>query len=182
VCALSEPIDFKASLDSLELMQDVIRHFYLRALSSAWVPRLTWAVVDGLMLKTLAAAEKPARRPAPLAQTIRYSVTGSGTPFSFMAAALLGDEQSCHLRVRPPDPAPAVTATAPGSARACRQWAAHAPKAVAGTREALGAARPRPPMRQSRWPVIPGRPGRNRASGLGERNKSRKERPAGSSP
>jgi hypothetical protein len=43
----------------------------------------------------------PARRPAPLARTIRYGVIGSGTPFSLMAAALLGNEQSGHLTLHP---------------------------------------------------------------------------------
>jgi hypothetical protein len=56
------PIDFKASLDSLEIMEGVMRHFYLRALIEQRMgPQADWSVVDGLMLKTLAAAEKVAR-------------------------------------------------------------------------------------------------------------------------
>jgi hypothetical protein len=56
------PIDFKASLDSLEIMEGVMRHFYLRALIEKRMgPQADWSVVDGLMLKTLAAAEKVAR-------------------------------------------------------------------------------------------------------------------------
>jgi hypothetical protein len=56
------PIDFKASLDSLEIMEDVMRHFYLRALIEQRMgPQADWSVVDGLILKTLAAAEKVAR-------------------------------------------------------------------------------------------------------------------------
>jgi CO/xanthine dehydrogenase Mo-binding subunit len=54
-------------------------------------------------------------------------------------------EQSGHLTLHP-------RRHRHRSARACRQWAAHAPKAVAGTREALGAARPRPPMGHGRGP------------------------------
>jgi hypothetical protein len=56
------PIDFKASLDSLEIMEGVMRHFYLRALIEQRMgPQADWSVVDALMLKTLAAAEKVAR-------------------------------------------------------------------------------------------------------------------------
>jgi len=56
------PIDFKASFDSLEIMEGVMRHFYLRALIEQRMgPQADWSVVDALMLKTLAAAEKVAR-------------------------------------------------------------------------------------------------------------------------
>ena len=56
------PIDFKAPLDSLEIMEGVMRHFYLRALIEQRMgPQADWSVVDALMLKTLAAAEKIAR-------------------------------------------------------------------------------------------------------------------------
>jgi hypothetical protein len=56
------PIDFKAPLDSLEIMEGVMRHFYLRALIEQRMgPQADWSVVDALMLKTLAAAEKVAR-------------------------------------------------------------------------------------------------------------------------
>jgi hypothetical protein len=54
--------DFKASFDSLEIMEGVMRHFYLRALIEQRMgPQADWSVVDALMLKTLAAAEKVAR-------------------------------------------------------------------------------------------------------------------------
>jgi hypothetical protein len=56
------PIDFKAPLDSLEIMEGVMRHFYQRALIEQRMgPQADWSVVDALMLKTLAAAEKVAR-------------------------------------------------------------------------------------------------------------------------
>jgi len=49
-------------LDSLEIMEGVMRHFYLRALIEQRMgPQADWSVVDALMLKTLAAAEKVAR-------------------------------------------------------------------------------------------------------------------------
>ena len=56
------PIDFKAPLDSLEIMEGVMRHFYFRAMIEQRMgPQADWSVVDALMLKTLAAAEKVAR-------------------------------------------------------------------------------------------------------------------------
>ena len=56
------PIDFKAPLDSLEIMEGVMRHFYFRALIEQRMgPQADWSVVDALMLKTIAAAEKVAR-------------------------------------------------------------------------------------------------------------------------
>ena len=56
------PIDFKAPLDSLEIMEGVMRHFYQRALIEQRMgPQADWSVVDALMLKTIAAAEKVAR-------------------------------------------------------------------------------------------------------------------------
>jgi hypothetical protein len=46
----------------LEIMEGVMRHFYLRALIEQRMgPQADWSVVDGLMLKALAAAEKVAR-------------------------------------------------------------------------------------------------------------------------
>jgi hypothetical protein len=55
-------IDFKASFDSLEIMEGVTRHFFLRALIDESMGSQTdWNVVDSLMLKALAAAEKVAR-------------------------------------------------------------------------------------------------------------------------
>jgi hypothetical protein len=59
---LRPPIDFKASLDSLEIMEGVMRHFYLRALIEQRMgDDADWNSVDALMLRTLAAAEKVAR-------------------------------------------------------------------------------------------------------------------------
>jgi hypothetical protein len=58
----SPAIDFKASLDSLEMMEGVMRHFYFRALIERSVGEgANWDKVDALMLKNLAAAEKVAR-------------------------------------------------------------------------------------------------------------------------
>ena len=55
-------IDFKASFDSLEIMEGVTRHFFLRALIDESMGSQTdWNAVDSLMLKALAAAEKVAR-------------------------------------------------------------------------------------------------------------------------
>jgi hypothetical protein len=103
----------------------------------------------------------PAQRPAPLAQTIRYCVTGSGTPFSFICRA------TRRRTVRPPDAAPAPSPPPyPGPQGPAANWP-HAPKAVARTREALGAARPRPPMGQGRGPVPEMALRAKRASGAG---------------
>jgi hypothetical protein len=56
------PIDFKAQLDSLDMMEGVMRHFYFRAMIERSVgDGANWDKVDALMLKTLAAAEKVAR-------------------------------------------------------------------------------------------------------------------------
>jgi hypothetical protein len=56
------PIDFKAPLDSLEMMEGVMRHFYFRALIEQRMgDDADWNSVDALMLKVLAAAEKVAR-------------------------------------------------------------------------------------------------------------------------
>ena len=55
-------IDFKALFDSLEIMEGVTRHFFLRALIEESMGSQTdWNAVDSLMLKALAAAEKVAR-------------------------------------------------------------------------------------------------------------------------
>jgi hypothetical protein len=55
-------IDFKASFDSLEIMEGVTRHFFLRALIDESMGSQTdWNAVDSLMLKALGAAEKVAR-------------------------------------------------------------------------------------------------------------------------
>jgi hypothetical protein len=55
-------IDFKASFDSLEIMEGVTRHFFLRALIEESMGSQTDSnAVDSLMLKALAAAEKVAR-------------------------------------------------------------------------------------------------------------------------
>ena len=55
-------IDFKALFDSLEIMEGVTRHFFLRALIDESLGSQTdWNAVDSLMLKALAAASKVAR-------------------------------------------------------------------------------------------------------------------------
>ena len=55
-------IDFKASFDSLEILEGVTRHFFLRALIDESMGSQTdWNAVDSLMLKALAAASKVAR-------------------------------------------------------------------------------------------------------------------------
>jgi hypothetical protein len=55
-------IDFKASFDSLEIMEGVTRHFFLRALIDESMGSQTdWNAFDSLMLKALAAASKVAR-------------------------------------------------------------------------------------------------------------------------
>jgi hypothetical protein len=51
-----------ASFDSLDIMEKVMRHFYLRALIEERMGSQTdWNAVDSLMLKALAAAEKVTR-------------------------------------------------------------------------------------------------------------------------
>ena len=51
-------IDFKASFDSLEIMEGVTRHFFLRALIDESMGSQTdWNAVDSPMLKALAAAQ-----------------------------------------------------------------------------------------------------------------------------
>ena len=55
-------IDFKASFDSLKIMEGVTRHFFLRALIDESMGSQTdWNAVDSVMLKALAAASKVAR-------------------------------------------------------------------------------------------------------------------------
>ena len=55
-------IDFKALFDSLEIMEGVTRHFFLRALIDESMGSQTdWNAVDSVMLKALAAASKVAR-------------------------------------------------------------------------------------------------------------------------
>jgi len=68
------PIDFTAPLDSLEIMEGVMRHFYLRAMTEQRMgDDADWNSVDALMLRTLAAAEKVAKyRHAQLA-AMRFS-------------------------------------------------------------------------------------------------------------
>jgi hypothetical protein len=57
---LAPPIDFAASFDSLEIMERVMRHFYLR-IEERMGNRTDWKQVDGLMMQALTAAEKVAR-------------------------------------------------------------------------------------------------------------------------
>ena len=55
-------IDYAASYDSLDIMEKVMRHFYVRALIEERMGSQTdWNAVDSLMLKALGAAEKVAR-------------------------------------------------------------------------------------------------------------------------
>jgi hypothetical protein len=56
------PIDFAASFDSLEMMEGVMRHFYIRAMiEQRQDAEANWDKVDGLMMRVLAAAEKVAK-------------------------------------------------------------------------------------------------------------------------
>jgi hypothetical protein len=56
------PIDFAASFDSLDIMEKVMRYFYLRALIEERMgAEADWNAVDSLKRKALAAAEKVAR-------------------------------------------------------------------------------------------------------------------------
>ena len=58
----SPPIDYTGKFDSLDIMERVMRHFYLRALIEERIGSQTdWNAVDSLMLKALGAAEKVAR-------------------------------------------------------------------------------------------------------------------------
>ena len=66
-------------LDSLEIMEGVMRHFHLRALIEQRMgPQADWSVVDALMLKTLAAAEKIARYRHAQLSTVRLAGDISG--------------------------------------------------------------------------------------------------------
>jgi hypothetical protein len=56
------PIDYRASFDSLDLMEGVMRHFYLLALIEQRQGADTdWGKVNSLMRQVLAAAEKVAK-------------------------------------------------------------------------------------------------------------------------
>jgi hypothetical protein len=54
-------VDFAASFDSLEIMERVMGHFYLRALIEEKMEAADWKAVDTLMMQALTAAEKVAR-------------------------------------------------------------------------------------------------------------------------
>jgi hypothetical protein len=55
-------IDFGASFDSLAILEDVMRHFYLRALIERRMGKnANWDKVDALLVRAGAAAEKVAR-------------------------------------------------------------------------------------------------------------------------
>ena len=55
-------IDYAASYDSLDVMEKVVRHFYLRALIEQSMGKDTdWNMVDTLMMKALTAAKDVAR-------------------------------------------------------------------------------------------------------------------------
>jgi hypothetical protein len=56
------PIDYKATFDSLEMMEGVMRHFYIRAMiEQRQGDEADWNKVDNLLLKVLSAAEKVAK-------------------------------------------------------------------------------------------------------------------------
>ena len=58
----AEPIDLAASLDSLWIMEQVMAHFFRRAMVEQRLgAQADWNAVDSLMQKALAAAEKVAR-------------------------------------------------------------------------------------------------------------------------
>ena len=56
------PIDFKARFDSLDMMEGVMRHFYIRALiEQRQGAEADWDKVDSLMMRVLVCAEKVAK-------------------------------------------------------------------------------------------------------------------------
>jgi hypothetical protein len=62
LAANAEPIDLAASFDSLWVMEQVMAHFFSRAMVEQRMGvQADWDAVDSLMLKALAAAEKVAR-------------------------------------------------------------------------------------------------------------------------
>jgi hypothetical protein len=62
VATNAAPIDLAASFDRLWVMEQVMAHFFRRVMVEQRMgPQADWSVVDALMLKTLAAAEKVAR-------------------------------------------------------------------------------------------------------------------------
>jgi hypothetical protein len=73
------PIDFAASFDSLDIMEQVMRHFYLRArIEERMGAQADWNAVDALMQKALAAAEKVARYRHAQLSAVRFAGDISG--------------------------------------------------------------------------------------------------------
>jgi hypothetical protein len=73
------PIDFAASFDSFDIMEQVMRHFYLRArIEERMGAQADWNAVDALMQKALAAAEKVARYRHAQLSAVRFAGDISG--------------------------------------------------------------------------------------------------------
>ena len=73
------PIDFAASFDSLDIMEQVMRHFYPRArIEERMGAQADWNAVDALMQKALAAAEKVARYRHAQLSAVRFAGDISG--------------------------------------------------------------------------------------------------------
>ena len=73
------PIDFAASFDSLDIMEQVMRHFYLRArIEERMGAQADWNAVDALMQKALAAADKVARYRHAQLSAVRFAGDISG--------------------------------------------------------------------------------------------------------
>jgi hypothetical protein len=100
------PVDFTASFDSLDIMEKVMRHFYLRALIEERMGSQTdWNSVDTLMLKALGAAEKVARyrhaqlSAIKLAGDINAKVTDNAS-LDELLAKIKGQRSSCPIPKR----------------------------------------------------------------------------------
>jgi hypothetical protein len=75
----AEPIDLAASLDSLWIMEQVMAHFFRRAMVEQRMgAQADWNAVDCLMQKALAAAEKVARYKHPQLSAVRLAGDISG--------------------------------------------------------------------------------------------------------
>jgi hypothetical protein len=62
LAAKAGPIDYSTPLDSVDIMERVMRHFYLRAMIEQSVGlQADWKKVDSLMMQTAQVAEKVAR-------------------------------------------------------------------------------------------------------------------------
>ena len=94
----------RLSLDSLEIMEGVMRHFYLRALIEQRMgPQADWSVVDALMLKTLAAAEKVARYRHAQLSAVRLAGDISGKMDDVSARRATGHDQARVGQAGPAD-------------------------------------------------------------------------------